>query len=91
MTSQRKAQMILLPSKVYGFVALLVVIATSRHYPPSVFARFALWSCIAAGFLVMIGAAIQAHYGFRKVAFLHAALGIAFIYLAAVFAPALAR
>ena len=94
MTNQRKTQMFVLPFQVYGLIAMLAQAAYRAaygHEASSAFMMFAMWSCIVAGFLVMIGAAIQAHIGYRKAAGLNTVLGILFIFASAHLAPFIAR
>jgi hypothetical protein len=94
MTDQRKIRLILLPVQIYGVLAL-VVQAVYRmaygHESSSAFSVFVMWSCIAAGFLAMIGAAVQAHLRFRRDAGLNIGLGLFFIFTSAYLAPFIAR
>jgi hypothetical protein len=94
MTLQQKSQMFLLPFQVYGLIALMAEIfyrAAYGHKYSSAFVMFTMWSCVVAGFVVMIGATIQAHIGFRKGAMLNALLGVFFIFVSGHYAPFIAR
>jgi cytochrome b len=94
MTTQRKTRLVLLPVQIYGLVALLTEAAYRSaygHEASSAFMMFAMWSCVAAGFLVMIGAVIQEHLRFRGDAGLNVVLGLFFIFAAANLAPFIAR
>jgi hypothetical protein len=52
---------------------------------------FLLWSSIASSFLWLIGAAVQAHFGFTRKACINAVLAIVALFSAAGLAPYLAR
>jgi hypothetical protein len=94
MTSQQKTRLVLLPVQIYGVLALsaqAVYRAVHGHEASSAFLMFAMWSCIAAGFLTMIGAALQAHRRFRGDAGLSFAVGLFFVFASAYLAPFIAR
>jgi hypothetical protein len=94
MTTQRKTRLGLLPVQIYGLVALLAQAAYRAaygHEASSAFMIFAMWSCVAAGFMLMIGAVIQSHFRFRGDASLNLVLGLVFIFASAHLAPFIAR
>jgi hypothetical protein len=94
MTSQKKMRLVLLPVQIYGALALFAQAAYRAaygHEASSAFVMFAMWSCIAAGFLAMIGAVVQEHFRFRGDAGLNVVLGLFFIFASAELAPFIAR
>ena len=94
MTTQRKTRFVLLPVQIYGLAALLAQAAYRAAYgyeASSAFMMFAMWSCVAAGFLVMIGAVVQEYLRFRGDASLNVVLGLFFIFASAHLAPFIAR
>ena len=84
----------MLPVQVYGLVALLAQAsyrAAYGHEASSAFMVVALWSCVAAGFLLMAGAAVQSHFRFRGEAGLNFVLGLFYIFASSKLAPFIAR
>ena len=94
MNAQRKTRLILMPIQIYGLAALLAQTGyrgAYGHEASSAFMIFAMWSCVAAGFLEVFGAAVQEHLRFRGDAVLNLALGLFFILASANLAPFIAR
>ena len=94
MTTHRKTRLALMPFQIYGLVTLLTQVAYRAaygHEASSALMTFAMCSCIAAGFALMIGAAIQEHLHFRGDAGLNVVLGLVFIFASAHLAPYLAH
>jgi hypothetical protein len=84
MTSQRQIQTACWIFRISGagvWLTLAAYLATHSR-PSDAFAMVMLWSCIVSGILLMIGGAIQAHFGFRSDAILNAVVGGSYILLA---------
>ncbi len=94
MTTHQKTRLVLMPIQIYGLVALLAQAAYRSaygHEVSSAFIMFAMWSCVVAGFLVMIGAVVQARFRFYDDTALNAVLGLALIFASAHLAPFIAQ
>jgi hypothetical protein len=92
--TQRQTSLLMVPFQAYcvaGLVGLLACRAAYGHEAATPLIMFLLWSSIASSFLWLIGAAVQAHFGFTGRACVSAVLAIVALFSAAGLAPYLAR
>lgn len=94
MKRERVLKIALLPVVGYGAAAVLslwIFRMGYGHAASTPFSSFLMWSGVAAGFALLVGALIEAHLGFRRAAVKTALFAIGLILASGHLAPYLAR
>ena len=92
--TQHQTSLLMVPFQAYCVVGLLGLLACRVVYGHEAHASLIMflgWSSIASSFLWLIGAAIQAHFGFTSRACANAGVAILALFAAAGLMPYLAR